>query len=227
MATKVTLVNKTHYQTRDLRSIVLAGLRANIKNEGPYPHWSLKCVVVQCRTGRGCSGRGSYNAGWVKLRIPPSRLLAAEGLGYTPGTYLPGPLKRSIAEVLEHELNHNRGMHHGEADMRGRYKLSELDKPSWIDDMPLRVVLPVTKPVGDIRMKRQEHALKMLAGKERAAKRIAGQIRKWRAKVHYYDRAIAKAASSPKTVVLGLSRNAIGEVLVNTLAAICMSKAGA
>lgn len=88
--------NKTAWLTRDLKRIFCETLRRNERIEGKlsqYRKRHLLVVVVYARSN--VNGIALLNGAWVKVRIPRGKVSKPE-----------------LAQVFEHELQHNRGYYH-------------------------------------------------------------------------------------------------------------------
>jgi len=157
--------NRTEYSTQDLRRFFLAGLTAG-GAEG-YRH----VVVVYSRTqhhGRASIGGNCGQGSWITMYAPAMGKLDL--------------LK--FAQVFDHEVAHTMGVRH--KDMAEDLLYCE-HKPTWHEGLEIRHVAPA-KPKVDRAAQREERARKNLVEWERRLKRAQTFVRKWRAKVRYYDR---------------------------------------
>jgi hypothetical protein len=90
------IINKTHYPTRALRSVVLRAYREVARTEGPAERWgSTKITVVHARGGL-CSGWAYRGGTRAHLRVPRQKVNAG-----------------SLYGVAWHEVMHLRGFAHG------------------------------------------------------------------------------------------------------------------
>lgn len=88
-----------------------------------------------------------------------------------------------LARVLEHEIDHNLGLNHG--DM---LPVSSL-RPKWHEGLVIRRQGEAQKPTRVQKSERREaHARAMLAKHEDALRREQRLVKRWTQKVRYYDR---------------------------------------
>lgn len=170
------IVNKTKYDTRDLRKLFCEALRRNEKIEGKLlcKH-RLDVWVVYSR--EDVSGQGRYSGGWIKIRLPHSNL---------------NPVH--IAYVFEHEVQHNRGFRHNRYDPTLSYCWTkDLSRWEWAKDYQIREKQPRVKPKQDLQLKRYAHTKEMVEKKEKQLKRLQKQLKKWKQKERYYERVLTAA----------------------------------
>ena len=166
------VINKTNYNTRDLRKLFLAGL----KREGMDPLYYK--IVVKYKRG-GVFGYGSYDRKWIQINLPKE---PHDGL------------VKQVARTFVHEICHNRGLEHKEMDY-------EAIGASWSDGYVLRLKEEKPKKKKDLQMERFEHAKKMFDKHESKFQRQKKIVNKWKQKVKYYTKAIDKKAASRERVV--------------------------
>lgn len=161
--------NETHWNTEDLRKLFAAGFKA----EG-VKHKRYLVRVKYARQQRWCSGMAGLYSRWMHLRIPKSNVPLVD-----------------LARVFVHELGHCLGLQHKEmANCRS------IDVP-WAGGIQVRKaeVKPVApKPKVDVKLVRFEKAQKMLAKHQAKLQREEKLVKKWRAKVKYYEKRFAVAA---------------------------------
>lgn len=184
------VINSTEYQTKDLKKIFIECCKIKLDS------WKYLKVEVTYSKSRWITGNVPYYRGekveiflprnpidkeFIETRWPDSRSYA----------YL--NFKRVLAWVFIHELYHTLGRDHRE--MIGNYYnkwksgyLSDPEKMSWVDDLPLRKKEIKIKPKEDLQLKRYECTLAMLKDKKSKLKRLQNQIRKWNQKRKYYER---------------------------------------
>lgn len=208
------LINRTDYDTGDLRAFILAGLRAMGADED-------KTITVREWSHEGYhTGHASYpkviRQSW---KVSPSGVgekpVAIETRqGQTITLRIPrDPAKLDLAEfalLIEHEVGHTLGLRHREMSDevrwcgRGKDQKSIPQLPAWAVGLVVRrteATAPVAAPVVDapppvdpeIRKaemvaRREEHARLKLAEWERKARAAVKLARKYRAKVRYYER---------------------------------------
>lgn len=185
--------NATPYRTADLRALVLAALRAEgIEASGyivevgaskrqPRRRWDdeLKRWVPDDRDAPyRFSGLGMLNRRWFRLGIP--KAVYARDLA-------PEEVKR-LAQIAVHELGHNLGLRH--ADMVGSFGIPV----PWADGLAVRLAEVKPAPRRDLQAERAERARAKLEEHERKLRREQKLVRKYRAKVRYYERRRTAAA---------------------------------
>lgn len=164
--------NGTTYRTDDLRAFLIA---AHNSTGTPMPAWK-RCVVKWSR----------HNVHWGCARYDNSRMLL---------TIPKGALSvNELAFVVEHELAHNRGIHHADMDRRiMRYVRGEYQAPAWAS-MPLREK-DAPEPVNHVE-KRALKAQAMLDKWERKLALAKTKRSQWARKVAYYERKAALPKST-------------------------------
>ncbi len=175
------IINRTLFDTRSLRSVLCAALRADEKEDGRLPGWQrdgLRIVVVHARYRNRVSGYATYNGTRMRLRLPDD------------------PSLESVVWLFLHELAHIRGEHHRQMSDTVLHRMAA----EIVAANPGLALRPKTSPTPKakppMRLVRYEHAKAMLEAKERAAARIKRQADKWRRKVRYYERAMRVAAAT-------------------------------
>jgi len=187
MSGKIKLINKTGWDTHDLRKFVLAGLKAEV---GKWYNYTV--TIANAAVNTYYVGWGWYNQNKMKLVLPP-----VDDRAYTfSRLFLTSEQIIRIARTLAHEVQHNKGEHH-----RGMVKSRELPV-EWAYTLVTngfrinRAPQPTPKPKRDIQAERQAHAEKMLAKHESDLKRKQKLVKNWRTKVRYYERAAGKKAAA-------------------------------
>lgn len=179
-------MNKTTWSTKDL--IKLFDLVC--KNEGYTPR---KIVIVYGRSLIKYSendlyinigGRGTYYTGWVKLMLPNTKLI----YNYETGKhrretlkFLDGEIVKRVAQVLAHEIGHNRGLHHKDM-MRSRNI-----NVDYIDGAVIHRNVKTKKNV-DVIQKKYNNILKLMKQWESKAKRAETFLKKYRRQKNYYEK---------------------------------------
>ena len=155
---KLQIKNYTNYKTQDIRKLLLAC----IKKDGININW----LKVEVKYQRGwCAGRSSYNGNWMMIALMNSnkynsqikklkkRLEKAttESNKKFYATYIEkcqkyqGQLSdpKKIAQVIFHELQHLKGLHHEDMLPDDNWDVS------WVDGgYPLRLNEEKPKPKG-------------------------------------------------------------------------------
>jgi len=181
------VVNETHWRTDHLRRFLYAVGREELEPE------DLRRLHVRVIYGRGrhyrygsTGGYAWYNSTQMVLKMPQEIVIS-----YT---------RRSLAMTIAHEMAHCRGMQH--RDMRDSPRYSFVDgwweRYAWANDLPLEKKAPKKKKprlTGEaLAAERAEHFRGLLAQWETRAKRAATAIKKYRAKIRYYERRVAACA---------------------------------
>lgn len=166
------IINRTHFQTRDLRRIFTRCADLVLKEEKKR---HVCVTVVYARQSRGASGCAIIGGYHATVRINKH-----------------DPKPATVAAVTVHEFRHLNGWSHKE--MCGTYK-GEDARYVWANDLGIRVREPKPKrrPTDDIKL---AHAQVMYV---RACSRVrrAQTIQKtWLRKVRYYSRKMAATSRS-------------------------------
>lgn len=222
MRMKLRIQNYTAYRTVDLRRFFTAGLRAMGATqpktiEVRYLSGNLRRCMASLGTlkemrvsdadGEPAKKWQLSEGRWIRMLIARPPVLGHDGNGKPVelmhlGTgsavlenVLGEPLRR-FARVFEHEVLHSKGVGHRE--MTPSQMNCDQPLPKWAEGLVIRLKEPkVKRSAAEKVAEREEHAREMLAAYERKQKRVATLLRKWRAKVRYYERrAAAKRVST-------------------------------
>jgi len=185
------VINSTEYQTKDLKKIFIECCKTKLDS------WKDLKIEVSYSKSRWITGKAPYGRKKVEIFMPRNPIdreyIEAKWPEPRPYAYL--NFKRVLAWVLIHELHHILDRHHRE--MIGNYYnkwksgyLSDPERMSWVDDLPLRKKEIKTKPKEDLQLKRYEHILAMLKDKKSKLKKLQNQIRTWNQKRKYYERVL-------------------------------------
>jgi hypothetical protein len=195
--------NKTAYRTEDLAAFFRAGLAAagaSTKKHIEVTYSRRSCWNDPLRPGSMVGGCASYSGvtgregHYIRVSVPnrpvsvdeSGAAIRGKGGGWqygAPYSELPEDVLFVLAQVFEHEVGHNLGLHHRE--MKEWWKL----EPTWHEGLHIRRKEEKAKPtIADKVRKRAEHAMKKLEEHEKKLAREEGLVRKWRAKVRYYQR---------------------------------------
>lgn len=180
------IINRTHWQTRDLKAILVRVADDELDRvQFKERRRKLHVVIKYSRRGSRHSGCATIGGAWCWLNIPREEV---------------DP--HSFAILCAHELAHNRGLDHDRMRGCARYHWqagwrTDADYPwAWARAMPVRRKEVREKPVVPLLDRRYAHAQSMLARWERKAKACATHLRKWKIKVRRYERRKA-AATEP------------------------------
>lgn len=187
------VINSTEYQTKDLNKIFIECCKTKLDS------WKNLRVEVSYVKSRWITGKAPYGGRKVEIFLPrnPIDKEYIEVRWHIPRPYAYLNFKRVLAWVFIHELHHVLDRHHRE--MIGSYfnkwsgYLSNSEKMSWVDNLPLRKKEIKIKPKEDLRLKRYEHVIKMIEQKEKILKRLRNQIKKWNTKKRYYEKVLTAA----------------------------------
>lgn len=204
---KLRVRNYTSYRTTDLRRFFAAGLRAMGSTqpktiEVRYLSGNLRRCMASLGTfnevrttdadGELAKKWQLYEGQWIRMLIARPPVLGHDDNG-KPVELLENVLgepMRRFARVFEHEVLHSKGVGHRE--MTPSQMNCDQPLPEWAEGLVVRLKEPKAKPsAADKVAEREGHAREMLAEYERKQKRVAALLRKWRAKVRYYERRAA------------------------------------
>lgn len=158
------VINHTDYETKDLKAIFVRAC----KEEGTDTDREVTIVYGK----KWISGVATLSGTYVKMRLPKNRNKFS---------------RKSLAQVFIHEIGHNLGLLH--SDMVNHRQIPV----DWVYEYPLRKAQLKEKPVRNLKQERYDHAKKTLETKEKIAKRLTNQIKKWKKKIKYYERTLVYA----------------------------------
>lgn len=166
---KLTVINKTDYSGRDLRSFFLAGLHEYGIHAETRP---MRVTVVYARRSR-VTGYAYYPKEGVPARIT-MRLPKPEHLGDL----------KELAQVFFHEIGHTLGLRH-----REMAKWTSIHVEFYLGcKIGFRVAPePAKKPRVSLVERRAKRARDKVVELERKLKRVESRLKVWRKKVRYYE----------------------------------------
>lgn len=198
---KIIVNNKTKYRTDDIRKL----LKTCIKKDGV----NIAFLKVDIEYQRGWTGgRAYYDGRWMMLGLknPDSfinrikrmktRMNKEEGKakkywadaierereGEEKYKYSVSDPKR-VAEVIFHELQHIKGLHHEDMLSDSNFDVS------WVDEnYPLRLKEEILKPERDLIKERYEKVLRHIKKKESIIRRYQKLLKRWKKKQRYYEK---------------------------------------
>lgn len=189
---RIKLINKTKYSTADLRAFLRAGLTAfGARSDKVVTVRYLRVVFhtldeagnrlpVYGPLGHGRVGRPGREAQHIWLHLPrrPEDLSVGD-----------------VAHTLYHELLHNRGARHRDMT-REQMHWNGVPQP-WCVGLSIGLEPARPRPSREERAarlveEREAHARDMLARWEKKRGVAARSVKKWTAKVRYYERVAAK-----------------------------------
>lgn len=126
--------------------------------------------------------------GWAYYGMPPRIKI---GIPKTPFDHA------VLARVISHELAHSQNVHHGKALPSTLDPEALRIKYSWASAIPieLKVIPTSVKNPSAIIQKKMSHSMKMAERWSSKVKLSQTLLRKWKHKVAYYDKQLAKAAA--------------------------------
>lgn len=187
------LKNDTIWDSNDLRKL----FRMVCEQEGYYPS-TIEVITsraqTHCRPLR-VTGLGGIGYGWLRLGIPCRQvhhIYDEQKHRFTRSTEelkeLSGPYVKRIAQVLAHEIAHNRGVREHSTMLCS----SQLDINKEIEKIVIHKKPVKTKPKRNIRQERYNSALKKQKMYESKIKRYTNLMKKWGKKVKYYKKVMSE-----------------------------------
>lgn len=171
------IVNKTHWQTRNLKTFVIQVCHKELMDQSYINQLHITFDYYK----KPCHGYDDYPGGWayynsaiIHIHLPKEKIN-----------------KRALAKVLAHEMAHNQNVRH--RSMRGpRYGWAEGWKEiyAWADKLTLekyKVTIP-TKPTSltkaQAKLANAQTLLKTWQTKQKLAN---GKVSKYKEQVKYYE----------------------------------------
>lgn len=178
------VINKTHWDTLDLKKVLIRALDEDDKVEGKYEYRSYLEVTISYSKG--------YPSWVVKRYQEQNKELPIRkrysGNAWVNGTRMTLRVPREefnvehFVEVFIHEMSHIRGIRSHRAI--GTVEDEDL---KWTKNYSVRQKEAKVKPKPDLQLRRYEHVLEMLKAKKSQLKRLQNQIKKWNQKRKYYE----------------------------------------
>lgn len=163
---KLIIHNKTDYLTGDLRRLFVRGLEAMGANMGKEIH-----VVPNRKRVRGrasMANNRNWQTNWILMKIPTNA----------------DPIR--VARVFEHEVSHNLGVGHDEMHKDVLYCCQAVP---WAEGLKLRTRATKPRLTGEQRQDQREARVRATLERwQKKLERAKRAVRKWTAKVRYYDR---------------------------------------
>jgi len=192
------IINKTNWDTLDLKKVLTKALDEDDKVEGRYEYRSYLEVTISYSKGypswvirhyqkenreipirERYSGSAWVNGTRMTLRVPREKF----------------DVKR-FARIFIHEMSHIRGIRSHR--VIGVVKDEDL---KWTKDYSVRQEETKVKPKTDLQVRRYEHVLEMLKAKKSQLKRLQNQIKKWNQKRKYYESVLIANGKIQKEVI--------------------------
>lgn len=209
---KLTIDNRTDWDTRALRTVFLKVLNENIKFEGPLKHL-IRPKVVYSR-GR-YSGYAYLRSGTMKLRLPRPTdrcshctdgnlyraVIDGKLVDPTPCEHCNGTNKRpggprlntfKVGWLFEHELAHCRGYQHKGMCSLNDYARATVENYPYLDGITISPRIEKKKPPGDRRRENEARIDARIASWETKLKRASNALKKLRRQKKYYERTADK-----------------------------------
>lgn len=172
--------NTTKWDTQDLRSLILAGMKQFLEKDD----WKYRemLVIIRKRSKSEVHGRAILGGARIKL--------------YLSDEFEP----IQLAWLIGHELNHIIGLDH--AEMKGSFFAYWKTSEELISSDLMQWALPYlnikrkevkVKEKKDLQIVRYEKAQRVLEEKLKKFKRLQVQIKKWTTKVKYYEKVLVAA----------------------------------
>lgn len=184
--------NKTNWNTKQLGALI----RKVAEHEQMTAEEMDKLHVIVKYRKRSSNWRDNQSRGWARYSGTYMCLSVVKGVEVD---------KVDMAHTIAHELAHCQGVHHSKA-MRGpRYGWAKgyRDVWAWAADFPLTMNADSVKekPKGvDLAVKKLEHCQAQVLVWQKKMKMAQTKMKKWNAKVRYYEGRMAALTPSPEVV---------------------------
>lgn len=178
------LDNQTEWDTKELKELC----KAVMKHEEISQTRQYIKVIYKKRTGYSeerYGGYAYYNRKWVKMTVPRPQVrkqVVSED-GSTKIAEVPHEFNAErFAQVLTHELGHNRGLRHKDMPYSNRLDCK------YVKDFKVGLAKPKKKPKRDLKQERYDKVLKQIKSWETKKKRAENALKKYNTKKKYYER---------------------------------------
>ncbi len=192
---RISLVNRTDYNSRDLRAIFAAVLKQYHRSHAKPERVNVVCEYRRKRDGF-CGGYGWYDSYRMKIMLPkePKDLVyagivvlkAEERVSQSNGDYT---LVQRVARTFHHELDHLRGLRHSEMKPDRKRELPDLTGFQLRHRAPKKEAEVDRSP--DAKIERLRARMKRWESKKKRAETAIKTITR---KIRYYER---RAAATP------------------------------
>jgi len=182
------ITNKSKWDTRDLIRFFRRCLSEIGEDIRDYT-----IAVKNIRGGVGVSGAGSYNRKWMRISLPTHRQVVGSdgGCFIEELSELTGGELERVAQVVIHESDHTRGLHH--RDMMP----SEQICTTWAGEFRIAKRRIKPEPTMEDRVrKRYERVLELIKKNEARLKRTRTRLKKLYVKKRYYEKKYPKIAAA-------------------------------
>lgn len=176
MSRKLVIVNKTDWDTRQLRTVFLKVLNENIKYEGPLRHL-IRATVKYSRYDM--SGYAYLQSGTMVLRLPRPDRGEASTLD---------PIRTGW--LFEHELAHCRGYKHEQMSGLNTRATATVANYPYLAGIVVGVKQRKVKPPRDVKRERYDRLLCQIAAWTTKQKRATNALKKLAVKRRYYERSM-------------------------------------
>lgn len=184
------VINKTNWDTNDLKRVLTKALDEDDKVEGKYKYRNYLKITI------------SYSRGWpswaIKHYKKQNKVLPVReiysGSAWVKGTGMTLRVPREkfnvewFVRIFIHEMSHIRGIRSHRAI--GTVKDEDLE---WTKKYSVTQKEARVKPKVDLQLKRYNHVIGMIEQKEKILKRLRNQIKKWNTKKRYYEKILTVA----------------------------------
>jgi len=201
------IVNKTQWNTLDLKKLLTRTLNEYEKVEGQFPDYQRKRLTVEITTGR-FSGYAYYNSHYARVRIPKpeprlppwwkkadfekpenQEFIEQQERGYQK---MIANMSEKIADVFMHELDHCKGYRHKQMPGGGYCLQKDVE---FAKEYEIRPKAVQARPKRDLQRERYNHAIEMVKEAEKRIKKLKSYtklaktiLKKWEGRVKYYEK---------------------------------------
>jgi len=182
------IINKTNWNTNDLKKIIIKALNEDDKVEGKFTRRNKLEITIKHSKGYPSWVVDSYKRNGKEL-APRQRY---SGCAYLNGNRMRLCVPREafivsqFVRLFTHEMSHIRGI-------RSHRLIGDVDSKDleWTRNYSVGLEKTNVKPKVDLQIKRYEHVLAALEIKKTQLKRLQNQIKKWTQKKNYYENVLS------------------------------------